>query len=70
MAFDEDRNGMTMAIVAERLELPFTQVGVAIEFLKERGVIIVEHRRQSVPASNFCFEDAMIEYHALEILKT
>ncbi len=54
-----------MPIIAERLELPYTQVNVAVEFLKTRGVIVVGHRRMSVPASICCFEDAMLEYNAL-----
>jgi hypothetical protein len=63
--FDQVRTGLTMPEIAQRLELPYTQVNVAMEFLKDRGVIVVQHRRKSTPASHFCFEDAMIEYQAL-----
>ena len=45
-------------------ELPATQISVALDFLKERGCVVIRCRR-SYPASNFLFEDAMIEYHAL-----
>jgi hypothetical protein len=44
---------------------PRTQLAVALDFLRERGCVIVRCRR-SYPASSFVYEDAMIEYHALE----
>lgn len=45
-------------------DLPATQISVALGFLKERGCVVTRCRR-NYPASNFLFEDAMVEYHAL-----
>src|SRR5689334_21745740 len=56
--------GVALEPLARSLDLPYTQVNVALEFLKERGVVTTRSRR-NYPASNFAFEDAMIEYHAL-----
>jgi hypothetical protein len=61
----EDGQGHTMEEIADALNAPFTQVNVAVEFLKERGVIEVRAKRKSYAASGCIFEDAMIEYHAL-----
>ncbi len=65
-AFEESDKGLTLALIAERYELPYTQVNVAMEFMKERGCVVVRHKRKAFAASDFVFEDAMIEYHALE----
>ena len=46
-------------------DYPATQISVALEFLKERGCAETRSRR-NYPASGFVFEDAMIEFHALE----
>ena len=56
--------GTSLAQVARREKLPFTQVNVAIEFLKGRGLIDVRHRR-SYPATRDVYLDAMIEFYAL-----
>src|SRR5687768_4765998 len=40
-----DGDGTSMAEIAKREGLPFTQVNVALQFLKERGIIDVRHRR-------------------------
>ena len=56
--------GVALEPLARSLDLPYTQVNVALEFMKERGVVTTRARR-NYPASNFAFEDAMIEYHAL-----
>lgn len=45
-------------------DAPCTQVSVALDFLKERGCVAVECRR-CYPASNFFYEDALTEWHAL-----
>ena len=45
-------------------ELPYTQVSVALAFLKEYGCVATEGRR-SYAASTFVCEDAMIEFHYL-----
>ena len=57
--------GVTIEEVRGRLELPHTQVAVALAFMKERGCVEVRLRR-SHPASRATFEDAMVEYLALE----
>ena len=44
---------------------PATQLSVALEFLKERGIVETRGRR-NYPASNCVFEDAMTEFYALE----
>jgi hypothetical protein len=45
---------------------PFTQVAVAIAFLRERGLIETAHRRRSVATSaDDTYLGAMIEWHAL-----
>src|SRR5262245_54785034 len=46
-------------------DLPAPQLSVALAFLKERGCVVTRCRR-NYPASICLFEDAMIEYHALE----
>src|SRR5690349_16866172 len=55
--------GVALEPLARALDLPYTQVNVALEFMKERGVVTTRSRR-NYPASSFAFEDAMIEYHA------
>lgn len=57
--------GETMTSIAEALDLPFTQVNVALEFLKERGCVVTRGRL-SYPAGTFVYEDAMVELLALE----
>ena len=46
-------------------DVPTTQIAVALDFLKDRGCIETRGRR-NYPASDCLFEDAMIEFHALE----
>ena len=55
--------GATMETLAEAIDAPYTQVSVALEFLKERGCVETRLRR-SYPASDVLFEDAMIEFFA------
>lgn len=43
---------------------PATQLSVALEFLKERGLVETRGRR-NYPASDILFEEAMVEFHAL-----
>jgi hypothetical protein len=45
-------------------DVPCTQATVALEFLKERGLVDVE-RRRCFPGSNVFFEHALCEWHAL-----
>lgn len=47
------------------VEVPATQASVALEFLKECGCLETRGRR-NFPASSCLFEEAMIEFHALE----
>ena len=44
-----------------------TRASVALDFLKERGVVRIEGRR-CFAASTVTFEDAMCEWHALGLL--
>jgi len=57
-------DGTTLMHIAKREALPFTQVNVALEFLKERGIVDVRHRR-CYPATQSVHLDAMVEFHAL-----
>ena len=59
-----DGDGTCQVEIVRRESLPYSQVNVALEFLKERGVIEVRHRR-CYPGSTTAFEDAMIEFLAL-----
>ena len=61
----EDGTGHTGQELSRALGEPFTQVDVAFQFLKDRGVIETRHKRQSYAASKCVYEDAMVEYHAL-----
>ncbi len=66
-AIDEtslEGEGTSRQLITRQEDLPFTQVHVAIGFLKERGVVEVRHRR-CYPATTDAYLDAMIEYHAL-----
>lgn len=63
----DQRGGLpfTNEVIRDTVDLPFTQVMVAMAFLKERGCITSERRRAHVAASGVFYEDAMIEWHAL-----
>ena len=56
--------GVTLDPLVRALDLPHSQVNVALEFLKERGCVVTRCRR-NYPASGAMFEDAMIEFLAL-----
>ena len=56
--------GTSLFDIVGRENLPFSQVHVALEFLKERGVVEVRHRR-CYPATRHTHLDAMVEFHAL-----
>jgi len=62
---EECAGGVTLAEVRKRIDLPRTRVAVALAFLKKRGCVDVRRRRY-FPTSRACFEDAMLEHHALE----
>src|ERR1700733_5142483 len=63
-AIEEATEPTTLMEIAETHELPYTQVNVAMEFLKDRGLLEVL-RRRSVSASTTLFEDGMTEFYAL-----
>ena len=46
------------------IDAPFTQVAVAMGFLKERGCIVPARERRHKAAGDFVYEDALIEWHA------
>jgi hypothetical protein len=56
--------GTTLTEIVRQEKLPYTQVNVALEFLKERSIVDVRHRR-CYPASPAVHLDAMVEFHAL-----
>jgi hypothetical protein len=63
---EQAARGVTTSLMWEAVpDVPCTQASVAVAFLKERGCVIVRHRR-FFPTSGFLFEDTMIEFHALE----
>src|SRR3954469_24500334 len=54
--------GTALGDIAEREQLPFTQANVALEFLKERGLVEVRHRRCYPATSGDLYLDAMVEF--------
>lgn len=63
----DELNGasFTYEEIRQSIQAPFTQVAVAVAFLRERGCIVPAQRRRSVAATNDVYLDAMIEFHAL-----
>ena len=55
----------TLETLFNQEDLPWTQVAVAIAFLKERGIIDTRHRRNYAATTTGVHLDAMTEYHAL-----
>ena len=53
--------GTTLEELVAAMDAPFTQVNVALAFMKERGCVEVR-RRRTFPASGQLYEDAMIEF--------
>ena len=51
--------------IRAEIDAPSTQVTVAMAFLKERGSIMPAHQRKHKAATDFVYEDALIEWHAL-----
>ncbi len=65
-AIDELAGGtFTGESIRDTIDAPFTQVMVAMSFLRERGCITSAHGRKNAAASTVAYEDAMIEWHAL-----
>jgi hypothetical protein len=56
--------GISLMQIARQENVAFTQVNVALEFLKERGIVDVRHRR-CYPSTRDVHLDAMVEFHAL-----
>jgi len=53
--------GTTLEELVAAMDAPFTQVNVALAFMKDRGCVEVR-RRRTYPASDAVYEDAMIEF--------
>ena len=56
--------GFTLESLVKHEDLPFTQVAVALAFLKERGIVETRYRR-NYAATDSVHLDAMTEYFAL-----
>ena len=54
----------TLKSLVQREDLPFTQVAVALAFLKERGIVDTRYRR-NYAATGAVHLDAMTEFYAL-----
>lgn len=63
----DELNGasFTFEIIRAAINAPWSQVAVAIAFLKERGCVVPTQRRHHAAATNSVHLDAMIEWHAL-----
>jgi hypothetical protein len=57
-------DGTSLAAIVRQEKLPFTQVNVALEFFKERGLVDVRHRH-CYRATEDVYLDAMVEWYAL-----
>ena len=64
-AAEEAAGGFVLEDLRRATRLPWTQVAVAVAFLKERGGVVPVHGRKHAAASTCVYEDAMTEYHAL-----
>ena len=67
VAFAVDELGneaFTLESLVQHEDLPFTQVAVALAFLKERGIVGTRYRR-NYAATDGVHLDAMTEYFAL-----
>jgi len=65
-AIDElGAEGFTLETLFYREDVPWTQVAVALAFLKERGIIDTRNRRNHAATTTGVHLDAMTEYHAL-----
>ena len=59
--------GFTMTSVADAIDAPLTQVNVALELLKERGMILTSGRRGYIEEGyrDGVYEHALVEFYAL-----
>jgi hypothetical protein len=65
---DEHVNeGVTMMTIADAIEAPYTQVNVALELLKERGMFLDQGRVNYVEGGYKAgfYEHALIEFYAI-----
>jgi hypothetical protein len=58
---DHAAGGTTLEQIVDAIDAPYTQVNVALAFMKERGSVEVR-RRRTFPSSDIVYEDAMIEF--------
>ena len=63
-AAEEMRTGITLDRIQAATGLPFTQIAVAIAFMKERGCLAPEHGRTHAAPEGLHL-DAMTEFQAL-----
>ncbi len=63
---DAKDGGFTLETVVAGEDLPFTQVAVALAFLKVRGIIDTRFRRNHAATVTGVHLDAMTEYYALQ----
>jgi len=64
-AIDElNGSSFTYEEIRQSINAPFSQVAVAIAFLKERGCIVPAQRRRSVASTDHVHLDAMTEWYA------
>jgi hypothetical protein len=61
---EQAAGGTTLEELVATMDAPYTQVNVALAFMKERGCVEVR-RRRTFPASGWLYEDAMTEFMAL-----
>jgi hypothetical protein len=57
--------GFGLKELGERTKLPWTQVNVALAFMKERGCVVPVYGRKHKAGTGGVHLDAMIEWHAL-----
>jgi hypothetical protein len=58
---DHAAGGTTLEQIVQAIDAPYTQVNVALAFMRERGCVEIR-RRRTFPASDIVYEDAMIEF--------
>jgi len=61
----ELNDGVTSNTMWNELDIPCTQISVALAFLKERGCVVVDGRKV-YSSSDVLYEDGMTELYAME----
>ena len=59
-------SAFTLEVLVQAEDLPFTQVAVALAFLKERSIVETRYRK-NYAATRSVHLDAMTEFHALAV---